>query len=160
MHPIHDSDALLLLALALSSKRRPADLVEIVTAADLLHGSTPLAGKLCGAFARVAEHGLIEAQAGRFALTPAGEATLAGQPAKADTAARLFAIKEKLAGVSPSAGPLPALPNEGEIGAAIKAFGVARRATAMSQQKPQTVDEAPRRPGRPQGKRAGAPRRG
>lgn len=160
MHPIHDSDALLLLALALSSKRKPADLVEIVTATDLLHGSTPLASKLCAAFARLAEHGLIEAPEGRFALTPAGQATLAGQPAKADTAARLFAIKEKLASVSPTGEPLSVLPSEAEITAALKAFGAARRAAAMSQPKPKAVDEPPKRPGQWRNKRAAAPRRG
>ena len=36
MHPVHDVDSLLILATALSSKRRPAELVEIVSAADLL----------------------------------------------------------------------------------------------------------------------------
>lgn len=160
MHPIHDSDALLLLALALSSKRKPADLVEIVTATDLLHGSTPLASKLCAAFVRLAEHGLIEAQEGRFALTPAGQATLAGQPAKADTAARLFAIKEKLASVSPTGEPTPALPSEAEITAALKAFGAARRAAAMSQPEPKPVDDSPKRPGQWRNKRGAAPRRG
>ncbi|MBL8444594.1 MAG: hypothetical protein JNK52_11160 [Zoogloeaceae bacterium] len=160
MHPIHDSDALLLLALALASKRKPADLVEIVTAIDLLHGSTPLASKLSGAFVRLAEHGLIDAQADRFALTPAGQATLAGQPAKADTAARLFAIKEKLASVSSTGEPQPTLPGEAAITAALKTFGAARRAAAMSQPKPKAADDAPKRPGQWRNKRGAAPRRG
>lgn len=160
MHPIHDADARLLLALALSSKRRPADLVEIVTAMDLLLGSTPLASKLCGAFVRLAEHGLIEAQADRFALTPAGQATLAGQPAKADTDARLFALKDALASVNPTGEALPTLPSEAEITAALKVFGAARRAAAMSQPKPKSVKDAPKRPAQWHHKRGATPRRG
>ena len=39
MHPIHDVDALLLLAIGLASKRRPAEPLEIVAAIDLIQGN-------------------------------------------------------------------------------------------------------------------------
>ena len=46
MHPILDSDALVLLATTLSAKRRPAELVEIIAAAELIVGSLPGEAKL------------------------------------------------------------------------------------------------------------------
>ena len=101
MHPIHDVDALLLLATALASKRRPADLVEIIAAADLIHGFIPFEAKLREAFSRLAAHGLIGAADDRFALTPDAQKIMAGQPKKADTTERIFWIKEKLSAYQP-----------------------------------------------------------
>ncbi|HEX5802962.1 MAG TPA: hypothetical protein VFY24_08040, partial [Azospira sp.] len=97
MHPVHDADALLLLAVALSSKRRPADLVEIVAAIDLIHAAIPAEAKLAEAFARLARHGLIDAREAGFALTPPAQAMIGELPKKADAAERLFTIKGKLA---------------------------------------------------------------
>lgn len=97
MHPVHDADALLLLAVALSSKRRPADLVEIVAAIDLIHAAIPAEAKLAEAFARLARHRLIDAQEAAFALTPPAQAMIGELPKKADAAERLFTIKGKLA---------------------------------------------------------------
>lgn len=108
MHPIHDVDALLLLATALSAKRRPAPLVEIMAAVDLLQGNIPAAAKLAEAFCRLATHGLIRAQEGGFALTPAAQGLVAEQPKKALVAERLFGIKEQLGDYVP-AGESPAI---------------------------------------------------
>lgn len=96
MHPVHDVDSLLILATALSSKRRPAELVEIVSAADLLQNNIPNEAKLVEAFDRLAKHGLITAEAGGFVLTAAGQAIITGLPRKAETPERLFAIKDRL----------------------------------------------------------------
>ena len=72
MTPIHDIDALLLLATVLSAKRRPARLVEIMAAIDLLHGNIPAEQKLGEALARLAVNGLLVELDGGIALTPAG----------------------------------------------------------------------------------------
>lgn len=97
MHPIHDVDVLLLLALALSSKRRPAELVEIVAAADVIQGVIPSELRLVDAFSRLAAHGLICEQDGGFTLTPEAQKIMAGSSRKADTEKRIASIKEKLA---------------------------------------------------------------
>lgn len=100
MHPVLDVDALLVLAVALSSKRRPASLAEIVAAIDLIQAAIPAEAKLAEAFARLARHGLISEhaldEATGFSLNPAAEAMVAELPKKAETAERLFAIKGKL----------------------------------------------------------------
>lgn len=102
MHPIHDVDVILLLAMALASKRRPAELVEIVSAVDMMQGAIPAELKLADAFSRLASHGLVSEVAGCFTLTPAAQAIMAGQSKKADTAERIFVIKEKLTDYLPA----------------------------------------------------------
>jgi len=97
MHPVHDADALLLLAVGLASKRRPAEPVEIVAAIDLIQAAIPAEAKLAEAFARLARHGLLLPLDTGWALTPPAEAMVAELPKKADSAERLFGIKERLA---------------------------------------------------------------
>ena len=53
MHPVHDIDAVILLAVALSSKRRPAELIELVAAAELITGKLPYPAKLAESVARL-----------------------------------------------------------------------------------------------------------
>ena len=103
MHPIHDVDVLLLMATALASKRRTAELAEIMAAADLLHGSIPLDVDMAAAFLRLSTNGLISEEAGRFTLTPEAMEFMAGVPRKrkAEPAERLLAIKQELAGYAP-----------------------------------------------------------
>ena len=96
MHPVHDVDSLLILAIALSSKRRPAELLAIVAAADLLQNNVPNEAKLVEAFDRLARHGLITAEADGFALTAPAQEIITGLPRKAETPERLFAIKDRL----------------------------------------------------------------
>lgn len=100
MHPIHDVDVLLLMATALASKRRPAQLAEIMAAADLLHGSIPLDVDLAAAFLRLSTHGLIGEAAGGFTLTPEALELMARvrHKKKAATPERLLAIRQELAG--------------------------------------------------------------
>jgi hypothetical protein len=96
MHPVHDFDALLILATALASKRRPAELVEIMAAADLLQGSIPSDVKLVEAFDRLARHGLLVAVDAGFALTSDAQQLVADQPKKVESEEFLFLIKERL----------------------------------------------------------------
>lgn len=97
MHPIRDIDVLLLLALALSSKRRPAELVEIVAATEIVQGVIPADVQLVEAFSRLAKHGLIRTQDGGFTLTAEAQKVMANPSRTADTARRIAGIKEKLA---------------------------------------------------------------
>lgn len=96
MHPIHDVDALLLLAVAMSSKRRPAELLDIMAAIDLINGNIPAEAKLAEAISRLAAHDLICAPAGGLALTPAAQQIIEAQPRKATHEERLFGIKDLL----------------------------------------------------------------
>ena len=57
MYPIHDHDPLVLLATALAAKRRPAELLEIMAAIDLIQGNIPNEAKLSEAFARLGQSG-------------------------------------------------------------------------------------------------------
>ncbi len=119
MHPIHDIDVLLLLALSLASKRRPAELVEIMAAADLTQATTPPEAKWVEAFARLASHGLLSEVEGRYTLTPEAEIVMAGQPRQTDVAKRTFRIKEKLAAYTVSGEHAPVIVTAAQITAAI-----------------------------------------
>lgn len=99
MYPVHDVDAILLLAMLLACKRQPADLVEIIAAIDLTQGAIPPALKLSDSFYRLSEYGLIFAPDGGYALTPNAQQLLSGHAKKAKTPERIFDIKEKLADV-------------------------------------------------------------
>jgi hypothetical protein len=76
--PIHDVDVLLLMSTALATKRRPAELVEIMAAMHLLHGSIPLDVDVAAAFQRLSTECLLAEEAGRYTLTPEGLALMGG----------------------------------------------------------------------------------
>lgn len=97
MYPVHDIDAILLLALSLAAKRRPAELVEIIAAAELTQGAIPPETKLSDAFYRLSEYGLICAQDGGYTLTPDAQQMMTGQAKKAKVPERIYEIKEHLA---------------------------------------------------------------
>ncbi|MDD2914756.1 MAG: hypothetical protein PHP70_05495 [Gallionella sp.] len=97
MYPVHDVDAILLLALSLASKRRPAELVEIIAAADLAQGVIPPETKLSDSFYRLSEYGLICAQDGGYTLTADAQQILSGHARKAKSQERIYDIKENLA---------------------------------------------------------------
>ena len=110
MHPIHDVDVLLLLATALASKRRPAELAEIMAATDLLRGSIPLDVDLAAGFHRLSTHGLIAGAANSLRLTPAALKLMGCLPrGKVETDERLLAVREQLAGYTPG-GEAAAIP--------------------------------------------------
>jgi hypothetical protein len=97
MYPVHDVDAILLLALGLAAKRRPAELVEVVAAADLIHGAIPSETKLADAFARLSAYGLISEQDGGYMLSPDAQQMMATLRKKAEAPERIFDLKEALA---------------------------------------------------------------
>jgi hypothetical protein len=73
MYPIHDHDPLVLLATALAAKRRPADLLDVMAAIDLVQGNIPNEEKLSEAFARLGQNELLLERDGGIALTPAAD---------------------------------------------------------------------------------------
>ena len=151
MHPIHDVDVLLLMATALASKRRPAELAEIMAAADLIHGSIPLDVDLAAAFVRLSTHSLISDDAGCFTLTPDALEFMAGvrHKRKAEPAERLLAVKQQLADHTPKGeGTVIRLPIE-QISAAILAHRVFLKGPGRNMLVPRpkaAVDKA-KRPG-------------
>jgi len=154
MHPIHDIDALLLLATALSSKRRPAELVEIVAAVDLLHNNIPTEAKLVDGFARLAAHGLVVADNGRLALTPAAQAIIEAQPRKVETPERLFGIRDSLSEYQSKGEHATIVLEEAQFRAAILAHRAAAASTAKNLliPKPKPEDKSVQRPGQRQRK--------
>lgn len=98
MQSVNDIEVVLLLAVALSAKRRPADLPAIMAAVDLTPGALAAEFKLTDAFQRLSSHGLICMQGEGVALTPIGEEIMAAQPRKAaEIELRISRIKETLA---------------------------------------------------------------
>jgi hypothetical protein len=100
MRSVYDVDVILLLATALAGKRRPAELTEIVAAAELvqgLQGTLPAAAKLRAAYSRLATHGLVAAADGGFALTAAAQEIVVEPARNATMTQRQAAIREKLA---------------------------------------------------------------
>ena len=154
MHPIHDVDALLLLATALCSKRRPAGLVEIVAAIDLINKNIPAEPKLAEAIARLAVHGLLCGSADGLALTPAAQQIIENLPRKVENEERLFSIKDQLS-MHNAKTESPAIEVTTE---ALRAAMLAHRAEAASTArnllvpKPKPEDKSVQRPGQRQRK--------
>lgn len=161
MHPIHDVDILLLMALALSSKRRPAELVEIIAAADLIQGVIPSELRLVDSFSRLAEHGLIGATESGFTLTPAAQKIMAGKSAKAHLERRIASIKEKLADYTPEGEYPPILLTAKQVCSAILAHrdSAKKPGKNLLVPKPKAADEGNARPGQRQRKPLPARRR-
>ncbi|MBI2306731.1 MAG: hypothetical protein HYU78_05450 [Rhodocyclales bacterium] len=152
MHPVHDIDALLLLAVALSSKRRPAALVDIVAAIDLIQGAVPGETRLAEAFTRLGRHGLISAHEADYALTPPAQAMVAELPKKAEAAERIFTIKGKLAAWNGEAGETDLRPAASALSAAILAHRAAAAGGGKNLlvPKPKPADTDRQRPGQRQ----------
>jgi hypothetical protein len=96
MYPIHDHDPLVLLATALAAKRRPAALLDVMSAIDLVQGIIPNEEKLSEAFARLGRNGLLLERDGGVALTTAAESLIEALPHKGDMADRLMALRNLL----------------------------------------------------------------
>lgn len=162
MHPIHDVDAQLLLAITLASKRRPAELVEIIAATDLLHAAIPAEQKLIDAFQRLSVHGLIATVDGGFTLLPPAETIMGAQSKRnVDVAQRIQAVKSGLGAYKPTA-ELPALVLTTEqLGAAILAHRAASKQPLKNLlvPKPKAEDKSAQRPGQRQRKPLPARRR-
>ncbi len=161
MHPVHDVDALLLLALGLSAKRRPAELVDIMAATDLIQEAIPADAKLIEAFERLSRHGLIVAVESGYRLGEAAEKIIAGLPRKAEAAERLFIIKDELSVYAAPADQAPIVLVPADVAAALVAHKAAAASTAKNLlvPKPKAVDTSKSRPGQRQRKPMPARRR-
>jgi hypothetical protein len=159
MHPIHDVDVILLLATTLASKRRPAELADIIAAAELIQETIPSEAKLGESFARLTARGLLTEHAGRFALSTAAEQIMSGQRRKADTAERVFAVRQKLVDYQPAVASAPVQPTPEQLRTAVLAHRAAARSAAGNQlmPKPKAPVEAPKRMNQSR-KAGGAPR--
>lgn len=161
MHPTHDVDVLLLLALALSSKRRPAELIEIIAAAALIQDTVPSELRLCEAFDRLSTQGLIcEAEDG-FTLTPEALKIMTGLPKKADAEKRSMLLKELLAAYEPPTQCQPIPITAKQVCAAILAHRAAGKSKVKNLlvPKPKAAEADCTRPGQRQRKPMPARRR-
>ena len=158
MYPIHDVDVLLLMAVALASKRLPADLVGIVAAADLLHGSIPHISALAEAFERLSRQDLIAEKEGGYTLTATGQAAMAGQRRKAETEERTLVIREKLAAYTAGEERPPILLTAAQLSGAIVALRTSVKGTGPNLLMPKSKT-AERDYKRPQWRKFSAPRR-
>ncbi len=102
MHPIHDHDTLLLLAIAIAAKRRPAAPAAVIAAIDLMQSSPPGAERLAETVLRLARLGLVVVADGCVALSSAAEALVEALPAKAGHEERQFELRSGLAAYVPS----------------------------------------------------------
>ncbi|MBS0348627.1 MAG: hypothetical protein JSR69_19450 [Proteobacteria bacterium] len=157
MYPVQDVDALLLLSMLLATKRRPADMVEIVAAADLLDGGVGSEARWAEAFRRFATHDLIVEVDGRYTLTEAGVQLVHRLPKKADTAERIFLLREKLSEYEPAEKTPSIVMQEEQVAEAVRAHqaskSVGGKNLLMPKAKPVEEDVQPRR--RPGGWRRG-----
>ena len=108
MRHVRDIDALLLLATTLASKRRPAELVEIIAAFDFLQTEIGPELRLREAFAHLSEDGLILERDGGYTLGPEAQKIMAAVPKKGGLAAKIFSIKDDLSTHTTEA-PQPAI---------------------------------------------------
>ena len=148
MYPIHDVDAILLLAMSLSAKRRPADLVEIIAAADLAQGAIPTEAKLSESFYRLSAYGLICEQDSGYTLTPDAQQMMTGHARKAKTPERIYDIKEHLADYNLKGEHKAVMVTEEQLRAAILAHRAAKAATGKNLlvPKPKPAEDS-KRPG-------------
>ena len=150
MHPVHDVDALLMLATTLSSKRRPAELVQIIAALEMMQGAIAYELKWGEVFHRLSTCGLICEVEGGYRLTAEGETMMGDVTKKDDTEKRILSTKSKLSAYTPS-GEHPAIVlTHEQIGAAGLAHRVSAKGTGknMLVPKPKPVEtKKNKRPG-------------
>jgi hypothetical protein len=149
MYPVHDVDAILLLSMALAAKRHPAELVEIVAAADLAQGNIPPETKLSDSFYRLSEYGLIRAQDGGYTLTPDAQQMLTGHAKKALPPERIYNIKEHLADFHLKGEHTIILVTVEQIAEAIAVHQATKKITGKNllMPKPKPVEDNNKRPG-------------
>lgn len=157
-----DTDALLLLATALSAKRRPAELIEIMGAADLVQESVPAAPILAEAFRSLSTRGLLVEVDDCFALTPDAQRMIEALSKKLDYPKQLLALKAALGAYAPN-GEHPAIVLGVErFSTTLQAFRASGKGAGKNllMPKPKVLEEVKKkRPGPWQGKAATAPKR-
>lgn len=151
MQTPHDVDVLLLLATLLAAKRRPAELVEIMAAIDLLQKNIPAAPKLVEAFSRLAGQGLLVERDGGYALTSDALQIVADLPRKADTDERLFIARDRLSMHAPKGEHAPIAVGEAALNEAIAAHRAAGKGAGKNLLVPKPKPEGDKqRPGQRQ----------
>ncbi len=136
MRLLPDIDAVILMATALSAKRRAATLAEIVAAADLLQGFVPYPDKLGDALRRLSTVGLVHAVSDGYAPTPTGEKIVAALPKRAETAERLENLRDALANHKPAGESAAILLDVEQLAAAIKAHQAAKKTSGQNMAMP------------------------
>ncbi len=159
MRLIYDVDAFVLLATGIAAKRRPAELVEVVAAIEMIHGAMPGEYRMSESFTRLASWGLLIAEEGRYTLTPAAEAIMAVPKKKADAEARVAYLKEVLAEYEPIDEPeegfAPLEVTPAQLVAAMKAHRLSAKDTGIAMLMPKKkteVDYTRSGPWKPRGK--------
>jgi hypothetical protein len=151
MNPVHDTDVVLLMATALAAKRRPAALVELIAAADLLAGAIPTEAQLADALQRLSACGLICAvEENAYTLTPEAEKIMGGTRRKADTQERIANLKEKLAAFDAQGAVIA--PSTAQLRAAILAHRTAARSPGRNLLLPKPQANTGTKPGQRQRK--------
>lgn len=154
MSHIYDADALLILSIELAARRRPAALVDILAASELLNGAIPASAKLSEGFARLSGRGLIQGAEGAedaYVLHPRVQDILSALPRKADKEERLFTARELLADLKSLVGGKPApVPTAEQFAAALEAHGATANLVGkknMLMPKPESQATATKGPG-------------
>ena len=122
-----DIEAGMLMAVTLASKRRPAQLLEVVAAADLILGFVPYPDKLGNAIERLSARGLIALADEGFTLTEAGRAIMSRQPRKGSQDDLIAAAKGQLAAWRPQGAQAPVVLDLVQLGTAVRAHKATRK---------------------------------
>lgn len=153
MQPIHDVDVLLLLSTALAAKRGPAEAQEIMAAIDLVQRNIPSEEKLCDAFARLGQAGLLFAVGERIGLTPVAEDLIRILPRKGEHEQRLFELRGLLGAHQPKEASPTIVIEAATLRAAMQAHRSAAAGAGKNLLMPKPKPEAPQgRPGQRQRK--------
>jgi hypothetical protein len=151
MYPVHDVDAILLLSLSVSAKRRPAELSEIIAATDLAQGVIPNETKLSDAFARLSAYGLIVETDGGYTLSADAQQMMESQRKKDDNEKHIYRLKEHLADYHLQGEHATILVSEAQLLAAIAAHQAAKQPGTRNllMPKPKAVEDKKRQPYKP-----------
>ena len=147
MSPIHDHELLLLLAVSLAAKRRPAEPAAIVAAVELIHGSLPSAAEFATAFASLDGAGLIAGSDDGVGLAPAAEQLIEALPARGDHLQRLAALRALLAGYSAATPEIPVAIDAAPWQAALQSHRAVAASPAANLLMPKPKPETHSRPG-------------
>lgn len=147
MSPIHDHELLLLLAVSVAAKRRPAEPTAIVAAVELIQSSLPSAAEFAAAFASLDGAGLVAGGDDGIRLAPAAEKMIEALPARGDHAQRLVALRGLLAGYTAATPEIPVAIDAAPWQAALQSHRAAAAGPAANLLMPKPKPETQSRPG-------------
>ena len=151
MYPVYDVDAILLHAMSLAAKRRPAELSEIIAATDLTQGAIPSETKFSDAFARLSAYGLILEIDGGYTLSADAQQMMESQRKKDDNEKRIDRLKEHLADYHLKGEHTTVVVGEAQLLAVIEAHQKEKLTAGrnMLMPKPKAVEDKKRAPYKP-----------